>query len=424
MKFVNKLKYDGEIYRWTGLLNELKQFVDECLGIKGKWTSPGGDVKLFTAIVPNLVIKWKGPRSQKLEIVADNCDHYLEEKLNELTVVNQNKQVSERESSTKNDDLSKPCVCTCKCSGGITVASLEGLKLDVAILESRLDMVSSSGKLITELKSIRSKQQDAEATIRKQEEIIRKISEDNEFFKAKLESLMNVIPVVSHNSYENNTSKKRDNGSGDSTILLDDPLFRDGQNKTYKPASSITDNVPTIASAQHHDGELSNNAPTTSQFGNETASDDVNTNVNTNINKDLFQSQLENYHNKQKERFMRKQQRNCTHGRTLLNSQRSQSNQSQGQTSARSKTTYSRNNLKNHPSFISCRSRGSQYPSKLSRGGTFPFRVNQPRRRNHSTYTAYDQASDWKKYLRYVSQSLNHPHMQPLMEIPTVPPRR
>ncbi len=126
---VNKLLYDGEKYRWTGSLNELKEFVDKYLQIKGEWTSPGGHVKLFTAKASDFAIKWYGPRSQKLMIEADSCDHYLEGKLVNLSV---GKQVSEGELHVSKDDALKssgPCSCSCKCSGGITAASLEGLKL-------------------------------------------------------------------------------------------------------------------------------------------------------------------------------------------------------------------------------------------------------------------------------------------------------
>ena len=108
---VNKLLYDGEKYRWTGSLNELKEFVDKYLQIKGEWTSPGGHVKLFTAKGSDFAIKWYGPRSQKLMIEADSCDHYLEVKLVNLSVGN---QVSEGELHVNKDDALKssgPCNC-------------------------------------------------------------------------------------------------------------------------------------------------------------------------------------------------------------------------------------------------------------------------------------------------------------------------
>ena len=49
MEIVDKLLYDIEKYWWTGSLDDLKQFVDKNLEIKGKWSLPGGNVKLFTA---------------------------------------------------------------------------------------------------------------------------------------------------------------------------------------------------------------------------------------------------------------------------------------------------------------------------------------------------------------------------------------
>ena len=149
--------------------------------LKGEWTSPGGHVKLFTAKGSDFAIKWYGPRSQKLMIEADSCDHYLEVKLVNLSV---GKQVSEGELHVSKDDALKssgPCSCSCKCSGGITAASLEGLKLDIAILESRLNLANPTDEILSELGLIRSKQQDVEAIIRKQDEIICKLHEDKFF---------------------------------------------------------------------------------------------------------------------------------------------------------------------------------------------------------------------------------------------------
>ena len=42
-----KLSFDDGMYWFNGLLSDLKCFVDETLGLKGNWTSPGGDIKLF-----------------------------------------------------------------------------------------------------------------------------------------------------------------------------------------------------------------------------------------------------------------------------------------------------------------------------------------------------------------------------------------
>ena len=72
-----KLKYDGESYKWSGTLNDLKRFVKVELDVEGNWSSPGGDTKLFRSINSVFFIKWHGPRSQKLVIKADNHERFL-----------------------------------------------------------------------------------------------------------------------------------------------------------------------------------------------------------------------------------------------------------------------------------------------------------------------------------------------------------
>ena len=267
---VDRLLYDNGKYWWTGSLDELKQFVDENLEIKGKWTSPGGNVKLFNAT--DIVIKWNGPRSQKLTIEADNNDHYLEEKFEKLSVGRRDEQVSEGKLYTKKDDTlksSESCSCACKCSGGITIASLEGLKLDIAILESRLNLANSCDQVASELNSIRSKQRDVEAVIRKQDEMICKLYEDNIFLKSKLESFINLIPAGIHNDQENNIPGNNDLvknvclsptfinncASGDSVILLNEPLSRDGETNAINPVSSTNnvDELPTTVDIENHE---------------------------------------------------------------------------------------------------------------------------------------------------------------------------
>ena len=80
----NMLKCDGETYLWSGSLSDLKCFVNDTLNLKGKWTSPGGDVKLFSTADSGFLIKWFGLRSQKLAIQADDDDKYLQKKFESL----------------------------------------------------------------------------------------------------------------------------------------------------------------------------------------------------------------------------------------------------------------------------------------------------------------------------------------------------
>jgi hypothetical protein len=73
------------------------------------------------------------------------------------------------------------------------------LKLDIAILESRVNLANPSDEILL----MQNNQRDVEATIRKQDEIICKLYEDNTFFKSKLQSFINLIPAASHNNQEN-----------------------------------------------------------------------------------------------------------------------------------------------------------------------------------------------------------------------------
>ena len=45
----NGLTKDGGIYQWLNSFKGLRTFVEGFLGIYGKWSLPGGDVKLFTS---------------------------------------------------------------------------------------------------------------------------------------------------------------------------------------------------------------------------------------------------------------------------------------------------------------------------------------------------------------------------------------
>jgi hypothetical protein len=64
------LIHDGDTYLWTGSLADLKCFVDEILNLKGKWSSPGGEAKLFCAT--------------KSEELCDNAENFLTQKFESL----------------------------------------------------------------------------------------------------------------------------------------------------------------------------------------------------------------------------------------------------------------------------------------------------------------------------------------------------
>ena len=136
-------------------------------------------------------------------------------------------------------------------------------------------MANSYDGIVSELNSIRSKQRDVEAVIRKQDELICKLHEDNIFLKSKLESFINLIPAGSYNNQKNNTggnngvknvclsptfvnNEIKDCASGESIIFVNEPLSRDGEINAFNPAGS-TNNVnelPTIVDNEVY--EISN----------------------------------------------------------------------------------------------------------------------------------------------------------------------
>ena len=276
---LNKLlSYDGKIYRWRGCLKELKSFVEQYLKLYGSWTSPGVEAKVFRSEQSDFAIKWYGVTSEKIVIQADNEDRYLEllfrnmvsshenngfespaevitldewRPVGELTaeigagtVVEAKENVCDhrpQETSAKtvnevcvveNDRFiaQKACCCNCTCGSTARVeleglklsmtiletrlnnarfldeikselsllkakqndnsasVELEGLKLSMTILETRLNNAQFLDEIKSELNVLKAKQNDMERVIRHQDELIGRINEENMFLRSKLHS--------------------------------------------------------------------------------------------------------------------------------------------------------------------------------------------------------------------------------------------
>ena len=82
------LSYNGNELYWKGSLDDLKEFVHSKLKLDGSWSSPGGDVKLFTG--ENISLKWQGKHKQKLAVISDNGDQDISEELINLAVSSKN----------------------------------------------------------------------------------------------------------------------------------------------------------------------------------------------------------------------------------------------------------------------------------------------------------------------------------------------
>ena len=82
----------------------------------------------------------------------------------------------------------KVCEHNCSCSGSLVPTDMQGLKLDIAILESYVE---------SDFSSLKSKQGDIGAIFRKQDNTIIKLYEDNMFYKSKLINLLLFCKVKS-----------------------------------------------------------------------------------------------------------------------------------------------------------------------------------------------------------------------------------
>ena len=74
-----KLKLIDDKFHWDSSASNLKEFVSNALGLTGKWTSPGGEAKLFTS--DGLNIKWHGKKSKRISLSGDPI------KINDLSEV-------------------------------------------------------------------------------------------------------------------------------------------------------------------------------------------------------------------------------------------------------------------------------------------------------------------------------------------------
>ncbi len=74
----------------------------------------------------------------------------------------------------------------------------------MAVLESHMSTVNFQSRLESEIRCLRAKQKEFEARIRRQDETICRLNEDNHLFKAQLSSLTKALI----NEIPNNSSNK------------------------------------------------------------------------------------------------------------------------------------------------------------------------------------------------------------------------
>ena len=159
---LSNLEYDGEKFKWRNNLTELKKFVQDSLGVKGKWSSPGGGNKKFKEEDGQLILNWyfkkqstllfqgaeaDGLKNILIDLLAKDEQSHIEEKNavansgsqdeGDNTVIMDSEEKSYGLSPLPNNNQNVPNdACPCRCNTMAT--EIEGIKLDIVILQSQM----------------------------------------------------------------------------------------------------------------------------------------------------------------------------------------------------------------------------------------------------------------------------------------------
>lgn len=159
------LSYDGKRVKWTSSFESLKKFVEDIIKEPGKWSSPGGTSRKFTSPNSDLSITWYHNKQKTLLFQGKSGDKLKREliKICEETASNVNidgHDTSSIEScSDQRDEVTTNTDSTiyprngiamlptdrvsCNCSCGSMLEEFEDMKLNIEILQTRVDSLQS-----------------------------------------------------------------------------------------------------------------------------------------------------------------------------------------------------------------------------------------------------------------------------------------
>ena len=165
---VTNIIHDGQRFKWISNWEKLKDFVKYSLELNGKWTSPGGYSRKFICSNLDLTITWYPGKQNSLilhgklsndlsNILLTACQKKINGSIVEinafpmsnnmhngsLPITQLQDDVGPSVMHYKNDSESS-CVnslcntqCDCKC--GLLAAELEGIKLDIVIMQRSIE---------------------------------------------------------------------------------------------------------------------------------------------------------------------------------------------------------------------------------------------------------------------------------------------
>ena len=223
-------------------------FVSKDLNLAGKWSSPGGERKIFNDSTLGITLRWSGLTRGRLTIVNDTEQNLLANALSCLhrkfntdpnsTAASEGLAInvgdgdfivsqagglqsgpsvihdtsinvdSEVRGVKPNTIASGDAVFVGRNSfvnsvNRVIQRDLDILKLDVSILETRLPLAISQNE--SNIDSVRLKQKDLEFVVWQQQQEICKLNEENQLFKLKLELIEKQLFKLIKNNQVNNT---------------------------------------------------------------------------------------------------------------------------------------------------------------------------------------------------------------------------
>ena len=126
------LSYNGKQFLWANDFDSLMNFV-QAIGINGKWSSPGGESKKFVISDLDLIVTWYCGKQGSLLFRGEHADIVKKFLINKLLPC----------IGKIGDDVQYKCDCQC----GVLAAELEGIKLELVILQKTVETkITSSQK--------------------------------------------------------------------------------------------------------------------------------------------------------------------------------------------------------------------------------------------------------------------------------------
>lgn len=132
------LVYDGDRVKWTHDLGSLKKFLENVIGLSGKWSSPGGKSKKFTCSVLDLVVVWYHGKQKSL--LFQGKDGVLLKELLVSVIQEPGEEMTSKVDCSTNFKPKARCDCSCETNFNEVI---EDMKLSIEILQSRVDSLQS-----------------------------------------------------------------------------------------------------------------------------------------------------------------------------------------------------------------------------------------------------------------------------------------